>query len=354
MALTMYDYYLSQPEYMRRIFNNKDKNLGAFKAFYGGRNPSRIYLCGSGTSFHACSSAREYMQQMTGREVTVVTPTNKSALEGERPIAILVSQSGRSTNTLEALKRYQDKGIPAVSLTFSTDTPVAQAGGLPLVLDVDDETAGPKTRGYTGTVLSLYLMALIAALETKDISESEYNQQLGHISQAIDASAENQRRCAAFFDPLFEALKPANNYMFVGKGPAMAVAGESALKELETLCYPASAYEFEEYLHGPACCVDERSALFLFLSGDGDLPRMQRLTEIIKAATRNVYHVTYDENLRGENILNLTSPDPYYMSPFSSIFPGQYLSAKLPGAYGRVRHPAASDIFTKMDTKVVI
>jgi glucoselysine-6-phosphate deglycase len=349
----MYDYYVSQPEYMKNILTKRDAYLGKFSSFYAGIKPDRIYLCGSGTSFHACASSQEYLETVLGVETTVISPSSLNILHGKKPLVIAVSQGGRSTNTVSAIMSLRGKKIPVVTLTWNTDTPVAHNADCALTLGVDDELAGPKTRGYTGTVLSLYLMALMAALETGTVSRDAYDKRLRDLGTIVDLSDANQKTCREFFDEHMEMLKNANNYMFVGKGVTAKVAGEMALKEQETLCYPASGYEFEEYLHGPACCVDEKAALFLFLHGDEDDARMQRLAEIIGAATDNVYFITFDgRRMQDKKTLCLQTSDPYFMPPLSSIFFAQLLSALMPDACGRGRHAAVKNIFAMMDTKV--
>jgi glucoselysine-6-phosphate deglycase len=350
----MYDYYVSQPEYLASILKKRDAYLGKFPLFYAGLEPDRIYLCGSGTSFHACASSQEYVETILGVETTTIAPSSLHTLRGKKPLVIAVSQGGRSTNTVAAITSLRGKKIPVVTLTYSTDTPVAQAADCALTLGVDNETAGPKTRGYTGTVLSLYLMALGAGRETGAIGAGIYDARLKDLDAVVGMSAANQKACREFYDKHLETLKKANNYMFAGKGVTARVAGEMALKEQETLCYPASGYEFEEYLHGPGCCTDEGTALFLFPAGDGDDTRMKRLSEIVGAATKNVYFITFDDHIQGDNVLRLQTPDPYFMPPLSSVFFAQLLSALMPEACGRGRHAAVKNIFTMMDTKVPV
>jgi glucoselysine-6-phosphate deglycase len=138
----------------------------------------------------------------------------------------------------------------------------------------------------------------------------------------------------------------------VGKGVSAKVALEDALKVLETLCYPAIGYEFEEFLHGPACCTDEGLVLFQFLAPGEDAARMLRAADIIGAATKNCYIVSHDPSVRGDKVLYLPTPDPVYLSPFTDILFGQLISAVLTQDMGRQRHPAVKDFYAKMGTKV--
>lgn len=352
MSETMYDYYLSQADYMKKIIGNRTALLGKFADFYAAINPDRIYLVGSGTSLNSCNAAYAYMEKILGIEVSVIAPSRPCEIRGARPMIIAASQGGRSTNTINYIKKIKEKHLPAVTLTASLDTPLARLADCALEIGVGDETAGPKTRGYTGTVLSLYLMALEAGLRKGLIDNDGYDTRLGHLRETAGYGKYNMDACQAFYEAHRSDLGTARHYLFVGKGVPAMVANEDALKVLETLCYPSAGYEFEEYLHGPACCTDAQTALFIFLSDDEDRERMLRLSEITASATKNSYIITNDAKLEGDRILNLKSAPCPFMSPFTDILLGQLISALLTAELNRSRHPAVKDIFAVMDTKV--
>jgi glucoselysine-6-phosphate deglycase len=348
----MHDCYLSQFDCMKRILEGKGSLLDGFSDFYRSIDPDRVYLMGSGTSYNACSAAAPFMEKCLGTEVLAVAPTCVGNIYGKRPLVIAVSQSGRSTNTVGALGKMRESGVAAVTLTDPIDTPVGKAGDFSLSLDAGQELVGPKTRGYMATVLTLCLAALEAGLMGGGIDKAFHDGAVAALSETAARGGEYFAACQKFYDANLEDLKKARHFLFVGKGVAARVAQEDALKVLETLCYPSSGYEYEEFLHGPACCTDEGLALFLFLAGDGDRERMLQTANIIREATPNCYIVSHDPEIRGEKILYLATPDPCACSPFTDILFGQLISARLTEELGRARHPAVKDIFARMNTKI--
>ncbi len=352
MSETMYDCYLSQFQCMKKIMESKEELLEGFAEFFRRSDPDRIYLVGSGTSYHACSSAAYFVEEALGREVSVLAPTCTERIYGRRPLIIAVSQGGRSTNTVSAVEAMVGKGYPVVTLTDPADTPVGRAGDLSLLLSADTEQVGPKTRGYTATVLTLYLMALEAARITGNISGEKFEEYIRELERMTERGQEWMDRCQSFYERNRQKLMKATHYLFAGKGVRGAVAKEDALKILETLCYPANGYEYEELLHGPACSTDETLALFLYLSDDRDTARMQQTAEIISSASINCYMISHVPSLEGEKILYLPESEADYLSPFSDILMGQLISARLPEEMGRGRHPAVKNIFQDMGTKV--
>ncbi len=349
MSETMYDCYLSQFKTMQKILT--ESASASFTDFYKSAAPDRIYLFGSGTSYNACSAAAPFMEEALGVEVTVTAPTQAGKLYG-KPLVIAVSQGGRSTNTLAAIKNAKENGASVVTLTDPKDTPVGAVADLALHLQADDEQIGAKTRGYTATVLTLYLMALETAFALGSVNRDFYNRKLNALKDTIAKGEEYFAACQDFYNANFENLKTMKNIIFTGKGIPAKVAQEDALKVLETLCYPSLGYEYEEFLHGPACCTSEELGLFIFLTSGADRERMIKTSEMISGATANCYIISHDPDIRGDKVLYLPSEDPDFCSPFIDILFGQLLSAKLTEDLGRERHPAVKDIFTSMGTKV--
>lgn len=351
MKETMYSCYRSQFGCMRRILERKDALLEKFIPFYAEKRPGRMYLLGSGTSFNACAAAAPYMEKLLGIEVTPVIPSAPGVLYGERPFVIAVSQSGRSTNTIAAIETMRRGGADVVTLTDPEDTPVAQAGSLAVLLAAGQETVGPRTRGYAATVFTLYLMALEAALATGRIGKTAFDDELGTYNESIDGGEACYDACETFYNAHLDDLKKARKYIFAGKGVAGKVALESALKVQETLCFPAIGYEYEEFLHGPACCADEELALFLFLTNDGDRERMLKTADIMDTITPNCYVITSDAGLARGNTLVLPSPSGRELPVFANILFSQLISARLTEDMGRARHPNVQNIFRDMGTK---
>jgi glucoselysine-6-phosphate deglycase len=353
MIETMHDCYLSQFNCLANLLAQRTEITSEFVNFYKSIKPDRIYLIGSGTSFNACAVASGFMENALGVEVTVAAPTSVGRIRGKRPLAVAVSQSGRSTNTINAIKKLREAGAAVVTLTDPTDTPVGKAGDLPVRLAADNELIGPRTRGYSATILTLYLLSLEAGLACGSIGESHYNKAIAAFEDTFAKGGLYYKACQDFYDLRFDELSKARKYVFTGKGAAAKTGGECALKVLETLCYPAFGYEYEEFLHGPVCFSDEELALFIFLSYDTDKKRMLQTADIIDKITKNCYIVTHCDDLKRDNVLVLPSDFPEYSSAFTNVMFGQLISAKLTGDLARARHPGVKEIFSGMDTKII-
>jgi len=336
---------------MKNLLSNKNEILKDYIDFYCKIKPDRIYLIGSGTSYNSCAVAAPFMEKILGVEVKTVAPSALGNIYGNKPLAIAVSQSGRSTNTIDAINKLKKIGVPVITLTDPKDSPVGHVGDLAVHLAANNELIGPRTRGYTATVLTLYLMALEVGLVCKTIDESVYNEAITAYNSTFNNADMYFKACQDFYDLHYDNLCKIRKYMFAGKDNSAMVAVESALKVIETVIFPAMGFEYDEFLHGPLCCANEDLGVFLFLTHDDDIGRMLKSADLIGKITENCYLISNDPSIKGDKILYLAPENPEYTSVFTNILFPQLISAKLTVDMARVRHPGVKDIFDNMGTK---
>jgi glucoselysine-6-phosphate deglycase len=326
----MLEYFLAQPGQLNLLLNESKERTAPFIEYWQSRRPDRLYLIGSGTSYHALRTVNRWMEAFLGVEVTVASPTSLPVIRGAQPALILVSQSGASTNTLIAAEKL--RGHELMALTGETESPLHDLIDIHLDLGIGKETAGPKTIGYTASVLYLQLSALFAGRLCGMLERKRFAQIYEAFSQAVAAVGENLARTEAWYSRNENQLVSADKYVVVGGGTAAAVAGEGALKILETVKVPAAGYEFEEFLHGPILQIDNGLAGIYFLNADEDQPRIEALANLHASEAPYVYKVYGSNEAEGKDArdlpLKLTGED--YTQGIELIYPCQLIGARLP------------------------
>ncbi|MBR2942836.1 MAG: hypothetical protein IKB82_05495 [Clostridia bacterium] len=306
--------------------------------------PDRLYLVGSGTSCNAALCAAPFMETVLGVEVTACAPSQTPVIRGERPLIVFISQGGTSTNILRAIEQL--RGYRSLALTGRENCRVNEVCGRHVLLDCGAEDAGPKTKGYTCTVLTLYLMAMEAALAAGKLSEAAYDEIAAALDACFAGLPQQVARAEACVEQHAGWLTAVPYYVIVGKGQAALVARECVIKLVETMMTPASAYEFEEYLHGPVSLIDgERGGIYL-LPPEGD-PDRARMLAVAK------YHAE-----QSGRVLIIDCEDaggaktPWYAHVFTSVLPCQLMAAKLPAAMGVGKR--GEEVFYAVDALVDI
>ncbi len=206
-----------------------------------------VVFSGIGASWHALLPAVRALRA-AGRRAFAVAPSE--LVPGLADAYVLVSQSGASTETLEALDAISAQPVYAVSA--HADTPLAERGGNWLPLGPQQDSA-VSTLAYTSTLQTLGLLC-DAVLEMEDPAWERLPGQVAELLAGHDADA------ARFA----EALAGAGAIDAVGGGAAEASAGETALLAREALRLPGSGAETRQYLHGPLEAVSGEYGCFVF------------------------------------------------------------------------------------------
>jgi fructoselysine-6-P-deglycase FrlB-like protein len=196
----------------------------------------RVAITGCGTSWHvaaAIAAARE----AAGQGETDAFPASELP---RRPYdaVVAVSRSGTTTEVLDALRRTPSS-VRKIGITAAPATPIRDAADHLLVLDYADEESFVQTR-FATTVLTIG------------------RAHVGHDLPPVVAQA--RQAAAAGLD---ERLVDRSHYVFLGRGWAVGVAHEAALKVQETSATWSEAYPALEYRHGPLSAATPSSVVWL-------------------------------------------------------------------------------------------
>ncbi len=329
MAIRMQEYIAQQPAVWQRIQDNYE-TLGATVVSACVR-AKRLLLVGSGSSFNAAKCAQYFFEEALGLETIAVTSTGASAkarvLPASDTVALVISQSGRSTNTEAAIDLLKAKGFSVVSVTAGDSSPVAQSGDVHLLIDCGEENVPPKTKGMTATVLTLYLAGLAIARAKGILTERDEAAFLEQFRLAFRNAQQNLVRCTAFCRKHLDLLAAQPHFTLVSDGAGYPSALENALKVLETLYVPATAYEFEEYLHGVNNTIGPGALNLLLPNHAENLARMQMLAKY--GQERGCAHLTITtlEAPESPDTLQLLGCQSPYAAPFETMLFFQVLSA---------------------------
>lgn len=240
-----------QPAELARLLADAGA-VEAAAARIGGR---RVFLVGTGTSFHAASQGA-YLLRLAGVDATAVAAAD-CALWGPAPARgdalVLLSHRGTKRYTSQVLERARADGAAVVS--------IGGIGSGAEVETVPQERAGTFTASHLGALLRLAQLARALGAE-------------------LDLEAVPDLVEAALSAPSPGVEPPRRGLDFVGAGPNQWTAAEGALKVREAAHVFAAAYAVEQLLHGPGFALEEHDALVCL---DGGGPGAERLAELAAA-----------------------------------------------------------------------
>lgn len=346
--MTMYDYILEQASLLPEVLSNRKELAKPFCNFFARANPDHLYLVASGSSRNSATVAASFMEEVLQIAVTVIPPSQLGTPYGSAPAAMFLSQGGNSTNTITAIEQWSS--VPSLAMTGSPDGRINVLCPDHVEMPCGEETAGPKTKGYTVAILTLYVMALEAALECGRISDTAYAEYLATLEQGMQNVQTNISITKLWLEENLDDLKALRQVYITGKRQGAFVAEEGALKIMETMLIPAAGYDFEEFLHGPTCSLNKDIAGFYLLpvNTDSCYHRILRLAEYHRGLGSSVYVIGLDDPSHKGNC-PLVCNGGWYTQPFQQILPMQMVCAILPdklelGGEGMRRFKALSEI----------
>lgn len=335
MESELYKNIMGEPETLQNILDNREEYFDKLGERY--RYVKRIYLLGSGTSYHAGASVKRKLEQLTGVEVTVCYPTAFREMqilpEGDNLI-IGISQSGASAIVIDGVKRCRAKGYASVAISANRSSAIGDVSEdfIPLVVG---EEKSASTKGYVATMLTLILLGTAIGRHKGRVSLEEETELIKTFENHIANFPKLIDCCNRWYEENEQELADAVKMSVLGYEENFATALEGGLKMLEAVRCHVAAYDFEEWLHGAYNALREDNYLFLNLSpskSENDV-RMKKLIEILKEYTQHVFVISNGE-MQDRRWLNAPFSGIDYMSPFEYILPYQIIIARLPAKRG--------------------
>ena len=217
----------------------------------------RVILTGCGTAWHA-GLVGEYLFEDLVRVPTEVEYA--SELRYRNPIvphdslAIVLSQSGETADTLAALRELQLKGATALGIVNVVGSTIARETDAGVYLHVGPEIGVASTKAFTGLVAVLALLA-ISMGRRRHLSGERTTELLRELNE-IPAKLERTLAMADDIRDLTERYVERENWLYLGRGVNYPVALEGALKLKEISYIHAEGLPAAEMKHGPIALID--------------------------------------------------------------------------------------------------
>jgi glutamine---fructose-6-phosphate transaminase (isomerizing) len=332
-----------QPAALRRTMDlylsgdGLKSEVASLLAGWPGDPADEILIVGSGSSLHSGLAAKMMFESMCGLPVDVEYSCEYSDYEGtdlrQRSVLVL-SQSGETSDTLEALHVARRRGQKTLAITNSISSAMAHEADISMPLAAGVEKAIPATKSFTCQLVVLYLLALYEATRLGRMDATSLARHIEEL-RAIPESMEKQ--LDGWRDQMGslarDKYKSASTFLYLGRGIHYAIAREGALKLKESSYVHAEGYPSGELKHGPNALVDDRVPLVVLATVDPKLDsslfrykKTLRLLHDMKLQGAKVIAVA---NADDEEVTELVSdcvyvqPTPEYLLPVLEVVPLQ-------------------------------
>ena len=220
---------------------------------------SRMILVACGTAYYACLTAKYWIEKLAGIPVEVDVASEFRYREppvGEDAIALFVSQSGETADTLAALRYCAGKAHTILSVVNVPESSIARESDLALPILAGTEIGVASTKAFSCQLTVLLIVALEAARQRGRL-DADRQAEIVTALRGLPARLNLALDTEAITERLSQELAEAQDVLFLGRGQMYPLALEGALKLKEISYIHAEAYASGELKHGPIALIDQ-------------------------------------------------------------------------------------------------
>ncbi|MFV0243525.1 MAG: glutamine--fructose-6-phosphate transaminase (isomerizing) [Qingshengfaniella sp.] len=231
---------------------------------------TRLSMVACGTAYYACMTAKYWFEHLAGIPVDVDIASEFRYREPPLPagtLALFVSQSGETADTLAALRYCTAAGVPTLALTNVPESSIAREAAMALPILAGPEIGVASTKAFTCQLTALVLLALYGGRQCGRISATDEARYLGDL-QALPGFLNAALALGPEIATVARDLSKAQDVLFLGRGAMFPLALEGALKLKEISYIHAEGYASGELKHGPIALVDRQVPVIVMAPSD--------------------------------------------------------------------------------------
>ncbi|MDA3042479.1 MULTISPECIES: glutamine--fructose-6-phosphate transaminase (isomerizing) [unclassified Campylobacter] len=218
-----------------------------------------IMICACGTSYHAALVSAYLFERLAKIRTKIEIASEfryKEPFLNPNALFIVISQSGETADTLEALKIAKEVGLKTLAICNVDNSSIVRMAGSVILTRAGIEKGVASTKAFATQVMVLWMLSVYAARLRKTISEDEQNEQIStmlKIPQILKINPRLQERIYR----LSKHYLHGHGFFFIGRDIFYPLALEGALKLKEISYLHAEGYPSGEMKHGPIALADE-------------------------------------------------------------------------------------------------
>ena len=318
------------------------KELGAAEEEL--KRAKRVVLLACRTSWHAALVGKYLLEQVAkvpaevdyGSEFRYRTP-----IVDPETLAVGISQSGETADTLAAFREARDKGALPIGVCNVQGSMLTREARGTLLTHAGPEIGVASTKAFTAQIAALSLLALHLGRLRGALSPARCRELLEQLAR-VPHLMENALLASGRIDELSKPLSKAQGFLFLGRGINYPIALEGALKMKEISYIHAEGYPAGEMKHGPIALIDENLPVVTLCPPGRTYEKMLSNVQEVKARGGRVLAVVAQGDTQVRSILEQphdiiidVPPIDELWSPLLTVIPLQLLAYHVAVRAGR-------------------
>ena len=298
------------------------------------RGFKKVLILACGTAYHAALAGKYMFEQVARIPVEVDFGSEyryRDPVVEPGTLAIAISQSGETVDTLEAMAEAREKGARITVIANVIGSQADRVAEGRIHVQAGPEIAVASTKVYTGMLVDQLLLAIALGRARNTLSDERASQLLDGLIK-LPAQVGDLLMNEALYDDVASRIYNAKDMLYLGRGINYPTALEGALKLKEISYIHAEGCAAGEMKHGINALIDENMPVVCIVPRDQLYSKMVSNLEQVKARKGIVIAIATegDEDIRrkADEVIYIPAVD-YLLSPVLAVIPLQLLAYKV-------------------------
>ena len=290
----------------------------------------QIFFIGCGSAYHVGVAAQYALEDLTRLPVRVELASEfryRDAPLPENTLAVIVSQSGETADSLAALRQAKEQGAKILAIVNVVGSTIAREADFVLYTLAGPEIAVATTKAYSAQLLAVYALAIVFAQDRGTLEDAQADTLVKEL-EALPGKMERVLEDEARIQWFAAKQLAARDAFFIGRGLDYAISLEGSLKMKEISYIHSEAYAAGELKHGTISLIEPGTLVVGILTQQKLYEKT--LSNLLECKTRGAYlmalttYGNYSIEDNADFVIYIPKTDPHF-APSLAILPLQLL-----------------------------
>jgi glucosamine--fructose-6-phosphate aminotransferase (isomerizing) len=264
----------------------------------------RVMILACGTSYHAGLIGKRLFEDLAGLPVDIEIASEYRYAETRptgRTLAIAITQSGETADTIAALQKAKRNDHPTLAITNVVGSTITRVADATYLIRAGPEVSVAATKSFTNQLISLYLVAAAAGVRRGSLAPERARtlvNELKNLPRVVQRVIDKRSE----IETLANSLAQADHIFYIGRGPAYPVALEGALKMKEISYIHAEGLSAGELKHGPLALLTPKTPVVALVPPGKSYEAMMGNIAEVRARNAVVLAVTQEGEREVEKV----------------------------------------------------
>ena len=274
------------------------------------RNVERVVILACGTSWHSALVGKFMIESLARVPVEVDYGSEyryRDPIVSKNTLAIVITQSGETADTLAALREAKKKGARSISICNVVGSMATRETDGTVYTHAGPEIGVASTKAFTTQIVALHLLAVYLGQIRGTLTPDAARPHLEALTQ-LPLLIEQALKCEPVTEDIAKRFYQRSDFLYLGRGINYPIALEGALKLKEISYIHAEGYPAGEMKHGPIALIDEQLPVVTIAPHDHVFEKMIGNVQEAKARGGSVIALTTEVRGGGQGIRELLDP----------------------------------------------